>query len=79
MNEFWSVVCLQQAVQFFIMFAPSGINEIRSDPWTVPVLSLSKFQKLISDLIKDITEPLNFLSSLGMGTDTTLKITVMLC
>jgi len=45
----------------------------------MPTLSLSKFQKLILDLIKDITEPLKFLSSQGMGTDTNFKITLMLC
>jgi len=61
------------------MFAPSDINEIHSDPWIMPTLSLSKFQKLILDLIKDITEPLKFLSSQGMGTDTNFKITLMLC
>lgn len=61
------------------MFDPSDINEIHSHPWTMPTLSLSKFRKLILDLIRDITDPVNFLSSLGMGTDTKLKITLMLC
>lgn len=61
------------------MLAPSDINEILSDPWTTPTLSLSKCQKLILDLIRDVTEPFDFLSSLGTGTDTELKITLMLC
>lgn len=33
--------------------------------------------RLTLELLRDVTEPFNFLSSLGMGTDTKLKITLM--
>lgn len=61
------------------MFSLSDINETHSDPWALPALSLSTFQKFILDLLRDVTEPFNFLCPLGMGTDTKLKITLMLC
>lgn len=46
MNGFLSVLCLQQAVQFFITFTLSYINEIHSNHWTMSAFSQPKTSEI---------------------------------